>query len=576
MEQRRTILITGGSGYLGQFLVEDIAAAGYRVGFTHFSSAAPRLAGGSAAAFEVDLATGAGLAECLDALGPLLAVVNCAAVSSLAICERDPAAARAVNVPHKLLDSLKRHAAASGARPLLIQLSSDQVYAGTKAYWTEDDACEPVNAYGRTKLEAERVIHRRWPEHCILRSSIIYGPLSPTPVPRMLFLQFIDRALCEQKPTTFFEDEYRCAVWVNDIKDIVRTLVSGTQEPLQHRVLNMGGPARLSRDVEAEREPGGAEEPVHVDRPRHRPRDHAGDLESARNFYARQLMQPEWLIDIPSDLATHWYALPRPEGKRCLVVAAVGRTDLMCWKGYALYDCSAEFRLFWLHTKLAECGAGAARGPRHRYPFAPLTAYACDSGGLHAALHGSVPFVRDGVTLLHKEGYYELGASPLALLWKDAACSRYHLDTDAAGIVPERQVATLQCLPCGAIGTGDEPPHVLGRLPDAAAQQLGDRARPGRLLRFSVASGGLQLGPDGCPLSAHLHYEGPANQRRGKADSLSKVHFQYRARRQPATTLELLLAHHTGGTHLSLEQSQGGCEEVHFVEPADSMVCDAQ
>ena len=64
----------------GQFLVEEMAAAAYRVGFTHFSSAAPNLAGGSAAAFEVDLATGAGLAECLHALGPLLAVVNCASL----------------------------------------------------------------------------------------------------------------------------------------------------------------------------------------------------------------------------------------------------------------------------------------------------------------------------------------------------------------------------------------------------------------------------------------------------------------------------------------------------------------
>ena len=67
----------------GQFLAEDLFAAGYRVGFTHFSSAAPNLAGGSIAAFEVDLATGAGLPECLDALGPLVAVVNCASLPVL-------------------------------------------------------------------------------------------------------------------------------------------------------------------------------------------------------------------------------------------------------------------------------------------------------------------------------------------------------------------------------------------------------------------------------------------------------------------------------------------------------------
>ena len=122
------------------------------------------------------------------------------------------------------------------------------------------------------------------------------------------------------------------------------------------------------------------------------------------------------------------YALPRPEGQRCLVVASEGCTvsrtragrllhtfpsalpggarggdasgggpcildcvfhepagtyfvqDIMCWKGYTLCDCSAEFRLFWLHTKLAEGGASSARSKRHRYPFVPLTAYTCDPG----------------------------------------------------------------------------------------------------------------------------------------------------------------------------------------------------
>ena len=117
-----------------------------------------------------------------------------------------------------------------------------------------------------------------------------------------------------------------------------------------------------------------------------------------------------------------------------------------------------------------------------------LKAPAPPAGGLHAALRGPVPFVRDGVTLLHKEGFYELGASPLALLWKDATCSRYHLDTDAAGVMQARQTVTLQCLPCGGVGTSDKPPHVLARLPDAAAQQLGDRARRASVADFTSRS----------------------------------------------------------------------------------------
>lgn len=61
---------------------------------------------------QVDLATGAGLDACLSDLTvggrQLVAIINCAAVSQPAVCEQDPAAAEAVNVPATLLDALDR------------------------------------------------------------------------------------------------------------------------------------------------------------------------------------------------------------------------------------------------------------------------------------------------------------------------------------------------------------------------------------------------------------------------------------------------------------------------------------
>jgi len=35
-------------------------------------------------------------------------------------------------------------------------------------------------------------------------------------------------------------------------------------------------------------------------------------------------MRPEWMVDIPDDLATGWCVLPRPQGQRSLVVASRG------------------------------------------------------------------------------------------------------------------------------------------------------------------------------------------------------------------------------------------------------------
>ena len=112
--------------------------------------------------FWVDLSTGSTLRDCCAACTPAV-IVNCAAMSQPAACERDPDRAAATNVPSLLLTELERVGKpdASAIQPLLIHFSTDQVYAGSKAGWREGDACEPVNVYGTTKLEAEREIQVR-------------------------------------------------------------------------------------------------------------------------------------------------------------------------------------------------------------------------------------------------------------------------------------------------------------------------------------------------------------------------------------------------------------------------------
>lgn len=65
---------------------------------------------------------------------------------------------RAINVPNRLLDSLELHKVGHETETLLIHLSTDNVYQGNRPHWTEDGPCCPINAYGRSKREAEEVI----------------------------------------------------------------------------------------------------------------------------------------------------------------------------------------------------------------------------------------------------------------------------------------------------------------------------------------------------------------------------------------------------------------------------------
>lgn len=260
---RTTILIVGGSGYLGRFLIDYFARDPlYSVACTYHSNI-PSIPSfivtenGPVTSYKVDLETGNGLQECLEVVKPTV-ICNCAAISQPVICEKDMEKAVSINVPSKLVNALL-NMQGEGC-PLLIHVSTDQVYEGTHSNWTERDPCNPVNAYGKSKLQSEEYIREHYPNHVILRSSIIFGRELPAqwpevPESRPLFTQFIDRVLRAQEPTTFFSDEYRNPIHVQDICNIVQRLISRERDLLSEREMgqghqetfNMGGPERLSR-----------------------------------------------------------------------------------------------------------------------------------------------------------------------------------------------------------------------------------------------------------------------------------------------------------------------------------------
>ncbi|XP_030938692.1 uncharacterized protein LOC115963708 isoform X7 [Quercus lobata] len=70
---------------------------------------------------------------------------------------------------------------------------------------------------------------------------------------------------------------------------------------------------------------------------------------------------------------------------------------MVCWREYSLYDCAAEFRFFWLSSKLVETGACDPPSQYHRYIISPVPVYNCHQAGLFAAYTGAVPYVNDGL-----------------------------------------------------------------------------------------------------------------------------------------------------------------------------------
>lgn len=76
--------------------------------------------------------------------------------------------------------------------------------------------------------------------------------------PNALLLQWMEGVLSSGTGADFFEDEYRCPVYVKDVVQAIQLLMAkhfaaGVQQqhPL-HLLLNVGGPDRLSRAAMAE------------------------------------------------------------------------------------------------------------------------------------------------------------------------------------------------------------------------------------------------------------------------------------------------------------------------------------
>ncbi|CAH0481334.1 unnamed protein product [Peronospora belbahrii] len=231
-------------------------------------------------------------------------------------------------------------------------------------------------------------------------------------------------------------------------------------------------PLSMSQDVTAP-----PMDDIYTDVSKHKTREER--IKKRREHFSKQLMTPEWMIDVPKDLNGNgsvlgegWYVLPRPEGKRCLVVTNGGNTiaripagsilkkfpsalpcgsyktnkandgycildcifqeqnetfyvlDVMCWKGYLLYNCTTEFRLYWMRNKLSE-GATETVTPANPFRFLPIPCYESDPAGIMAAYSTTYPFLKDGLLFYMKAGHYEMGLSPLALVWKDGTTSRF-------------------------------------------------------------------------------------------------------------------------------------------------------
>lgn len=158
-------------------------------------------------------------------------VVNLAALARIDACERDPAAAHRANswLPEQFAERF-------GAR--LLHVSTDLVFAGTRAPYSIHDPVGPLSTYGQSKAQGEERVRRHGGR--VVRLPLLFGPDSKgrgaTASLRV--------ALQQGEEVSLFTNEYRAPLHV---ADAAAALVQLAVCPDGAGVVHLAGPERVSR-----------------------------------------------------------------------------------------------------------------------------------------------------------------------------------------------------------------------------------------------------------------------------------------------------------------------------------------
>jgi dTDP-4-dehydrorhamnose reductase len=151
-------------------------------------------------------------------------LLYCHAVCDVPKCEADPEWAYEINVGH-----LKRVLTAMPPTLRMVYVSSDHVFGGNGTYDECSPPC-PISVYGKTRVDAERLVSER-AGSLVIRTGLAIGS---SPNGRTGHLDWLRYRTQRQLPITIIEDEFRSVVWAEDLARRVMELARSEKTGIRH------------------------------------------------------------------------------------------------------------------------------------------------------------------------------------------------------------------------------------------------------------------------------------------------------------------------------------------------------
>ena len=151
--------------------------------------------------FKLDISDTGALMLLLEHVRPETVIVT-AAMTDVDSCESNPTIAYRINALPFF--TITEYLSKIGGR--IIQVSTDYVFSGKLGGYKEYDKREPINIYGKSKMEAEDIIINSNIDYTIIRTSGIFGVNESSG--KVNFFLWVYRNLRNLKEIFVVEDQY--------------------------------------------------------------------------------------------------------------------------------------------------------------------------------------------------------------------------------------------------------------------------------------------------------------------------------------------------------------------------------
>ena len=208
------ILIIGGSSFLGFALMKELSK--HEVIGTYHSNQKEGM-------IQLDMNDSLQLEKTLNEVNPEIVLLP-AAESGVDAYETEPEISDSqIQSAQHVTDWCKKNEAK------IVFFSTDFVFDGEKGMYTEKDIPNPINAYGKNKLEIENIVQQN-ENHLVLRISTLYGLPFTTPK----FVNNAIKKLSNNEEITAVTDWKKCPTLTRDIALGVNQLLEKNQVGLFH------------------------------------------------------------------------------------------------------------------------------------------------------------------------------------------------------------------------------------------------------------------------------------------------------------------------------------------------------